>query len=119
MRTPLQVTFRNIQTSEAIEAKIRKYVDKLERFYNRIINCKVTIDAPHRHRNKGNIYHVRIDLSIPNTEIVVNRNPSENATHSNMYVALRDAFDAARRQLQDCVSQKQDYAQADLMLQAE
>jgi ribosomal subunit interface protein len=119
MRTPLQVTFRDIQASEATEAKIRKYVDKLERFNNRIINCKVTIDTPHRHRNKGNLYHVRIDLSIPNTEIVVNRNPSENKTHTNIYVALRDAFDAAKRQLQDSVSQKQDYGQSDLMLQAE
>ncbi len=101
MLLPLQITFHNMSPSEAIEAKIRKSAAKLERFYNRIISCRVTVDAPHRHKRQGKLYHVRIDISIPNHEIVINREPSECQTHEDMYVAIRDAFDAAKRKLQD------------------
>lgn len=103
MLLPLQISFHNMTPSEAIEAKIRKCAAKLERFYNRIISCRVTIDAPHRHQQQGKLYHVRVDISVPNYEIVINREPSECQTHEDMYVAIRDAFDAAQRKLQDYV----------------
>lgn len=103
MRTPLQLTFHNIQSSAAVEEKIHEYVAKLERLYDRIISCRVVVDAPHQNHHKGKLYHIQIDLTVPNAEIVVNRNSSDETSHTDIYVAIRDAFDAAKRQLQDYV----------------
>lgn len=104
MQIPLQLTFHNVQASESVEAKIRENVQKLERFYNRVINCRVTVDSPHRNQRKGNLYHVRIDLTVPNEKIIVNHNPSDEESHTDIYIAIRDAFESARRQLQDYAS---------------
>ncbi|MGK7951482.1 MAG: HPF/RaiA family ribosome-associated protein [Xenococcaceae cyanobacterium] len=99
MQLPLQITFRDIPPSDAIEAKIRQQAEKLNRFYDNIMSCRVVVEAPHRHHHQGTIYHVRIDLTVPQGELVINRNPSQNQAHENLYVAIRDAFAAARRRL--------------------
>jgi ribosomal subunit interface protein len=104
MIIPLQITFHNIPPSEAVEAKIRSLVDKLEHFYNRITSCRVIVDAPHRHQRNGKFYQIRIDITVPTGEIVVKRNPPEHQSHEDIYVAIRDAFDAAKRKLQDHIS---------------
>ena len=101
MQLPLQITFRNLGQSDAIEADIRERAAKLEQFYNQIISCRVVVEASHKHHHKGNLYHVRIDLKVPNKEIVVSREPHQHQAHEDAYVAVRDAFDAARRQLED------------------
>ncbi len=101
MKIPLQITVRDLPHSEAVEAAIRDKADKLEQFYDRIIACRVMVESPHRHRHKGKLYHVRIDLTVPGSEIVVNRNPPEHSSHEDIYVAIRDAFKAAQRRLQD------------------
>lgn len=87
--------------SEAIERNIREKADKLESFCEKIMGCRVLVEAPHRHHRKGKLYHVRIDLTLPGGEIVINREPSRHAAHKDAYVAIRDAFVAARRKLQD------------------
>lgn len=104
MIIPLQITFHNIPPSEAVEAKIRSLADKLEHFYNRITSCRVIVDAPHRHQRNGKLYQIRIDITVPTGEIVVNRDPPEHQSHEDIYVAIRDAFDAAKRKLQDHTS---------------
>jgi cold shock CspA family protein/ribosome-associated translation inhibitor RaiA len=101
MRLPLQITFRNLQPSAAVEANIREKAEKLNEFYGDIMACRVVIEAPHKHQNKGNLYHVRIDLTIPNSELIVSRNPALHQAHQDVYVAIRDAFEAARRRLED------------------
>lgn len=101
MIQPLQINFRDIPPSEAVEAKVREKADKLDEFFDHIMACSVMIEAPHSHHHKGNLYHIRIDLTVPNDEIVINRDPKENHAHEDVYVAIRDAFDAARRKLQD------------------
>lgn len=101
METPLQVTFRNLDTSPAVETKIRERVEELERFYDRIIGCRVMIEASNRHHRQGNLFHIRVDLTVPGKEIVVKRAPSEHHAHEDIYVAVRDCFDAVRRQLED------------------
>jgi len=101
MRQPLQINFRDIPHSDAIEARVREKADKLDKFYDRIMTCSVMIEAPHGHHHKGNLYHIRIDLTVPNGEIVINRDPGDHHAHEDVYVAIRDAFDAARRKLQD------------------
>ena len=101
MKQPLQINFRDIPPSDAVEAKVREKAAKLDEFYNQIMACSVMIEAPHSHQHKGNLYHVRIDITVPNGEIVVNRDPKDNHAHEDVYVAIRDAFNAARRKLQD------------------
>jgi cold shock CspA family protein/ribosome-associated translation inhibitor RaiA len=101
MEIPLQVTFRSTPPSKAVEAHIREKADKLDMFYNRIMGCRVVVEAPHRRHHKGKRYHVRIDMTVPGGKLVVNREPSKHIEYEDVYVAVRDAFDAARRQLQN------------------
>lgn len=101
MQTPLQIAFRNFERSEAIAAKINERAAKLESYYDRIIGCRVTIEAQHKHHRRGNHYHVRIEVTVPGGELVANREPDEHHSYADVYVAIRDAFDAMRRQLED------------------
>ncbi|HEY0664889.1 MAG TPA: HPF/RaiA family ribosome-associated protein [Gallionella sp.] len=96
MQIPLQITVRDISQSEAVEARIRQKVEKLEEFTKNIISCRVVLEAPHRHKHQGKQYNLRIDISVPGHEIVVNRDH-----HEDVFVALRDGFDAAKRQLEE------------------
>ena len=101
MNQPVHITFRNIPPSEFIEARIREKASKLEQFYDHIMSLKVVVESPHQHKKKGNLFHICIDLSVPEGELVVNRKNTKHHAHENIYVAIRDAFDAARRQLQE------------------
>lgn len=101
MTNPLRITFRDIPPSEAVEQRIRQRAERLERVNGRITSCHVVVEAPHRHHKKGFAYNVRIDLTLPGHEIVVNREPAQRSSHQDLYVAVRDAFDAAHRQLEE------------------
>ncbi|MFN7086986.1 MAG: HPF/RaiA family ribosome-associated protein [Burkholderiales bacterium] len=101
MQLPLQITFRNLGRSEAIEAKVRERAQQLDRFYDRIMSCRVAVEALHKHHRRGNRYHVRIDVTVPGGELVANREPDEHHGYTDVYVAIRDAFDAICRQLED------------------
>lgn len=112
MQVPLQITFHDIDPSEAIEARIRERAAKLEEFCERIISCRVVVEAPHRRNNKGRLYSVRIDLTLPGAEIVVNREPQLNHAHEDVYVAIRDAFNAAQRRIQDYIRRRRGQVKA-------
>ena len=101
MQIPLELTFHNMDRSDAVEANVRERASKLERYFDRIIGCRVVVEAPHKHSHKGIVYEVRIDISVPGKEIVVNRSGAKNHAHEDVYVAVRDAFSAAARQLED------------------
>jgi ribosomal subunit interface protein len=101
----LQVTFRNIDASPAVEAAIRERARELDKFFDRIVSCRVVIEAPNRRRH-GDLFHVRVDLKVPGKEIVVKRDPAEHHAHEDIYVAVRDCFDAVRRQLEDHVRRR-------------
>ncbi len=101
MQTPLQIDFQNMDRSDAVEARIRERVDKLELFYPRITGCRVTVVAPHRHHRQGKLYAVRINVDVPGRNILVSHAGPKNHAHEDVYVAVRDAFDAAQRQLED------------------
>lgn len=103
MQRPLQIAFRNMDPSDAVEADVRDRVDRLERFCDRITGCRVVVQAPHRHQSKGKLYEVRIEIDVPGEAVVVQRSGPENHAHEDVYVAVRDAFDAATRRLQDHV----------------
>ncbi len=103
MKLPLQIVFRNLEPSNAIEARVRERAEKLDHFFEEIMSCRVIVEAHHRHHHKGNLYHVRVDLKVPDAEIVAGREPSEHHAHEDVYVAIRDTFDATRRQLEEYV----------------
>ncbi len=101
MPIPLEITIHNMDPSPAVEAAVREKAAKLERHADKIIGCQVRIDAPHKHHGKGNLYHVSVEIQVPGGEIIANRDPAKNHSHEDLYVAIRDAFRAAGRQLQD------------------
>ena len=101
MRLPLQITAKNLDMTDAIDSAVRKKAEKLEKFSDQIMACRVVVECPHRHQQKGTLYNVHIDLTVPGHEIVVKREPNED-----LYVAVRDAFDAAGRQLKEHLSRK-------------
>lgn len=96
-----QITFRHMDPSPAVEADVRRRLVWLERFHPRIMGCRVVIEAPHQHRRQGTPYHCRIDLTVPGAQLVVGRDPPSHEAHADVYVAVRDAFRAARRELMD------------------
>ncbi len=101
MKVPVQITFRGVEPSAAVEAKIHEKVERLEACYAGITSCRVVIETPHRHQQRGKLYHVRIDLAVPDAELVVSRDPADQQSHRDVFIAIRDAFHAARRQLED------------------
>ncbi|MSP41375.1 MAG: HPF/RaiA family ribosome-associated protein [Deltaproteobacteria bacterium] len=127
MEIPLKITFRDIAPSPAIEANIREKAAKLDSLYDHIISCRVIVEAPHHHHHKGVTYEVHIDLTVPGGELAISHapkrlaaaklnhgedpekeltefhEPSKHAAHEDVYVAIRDAFHAAGRKLQDHV----------------
>lgn len=98
MQVPLQITTRGIAHSEALEAHIRDKAAKLEEFHPRITSCRVTVEELAQHHRQGKQFQVRIDLRVPGHEVVANRDHAED-----VYVALRDAFDSVKRQLEETV----------------
>lgn len=103
MQTVAQVSFDDIPVDESIRDAALEHVAELERFSRRITGCHVVVAQPHRHHRAGRLYSVRIDLVVPGGEIVVNRDQHLDHAHEDVYVALRDAFAAARRRLEDHV----------------
>lgn len=101
MQVPLELAFDNMEHSDAIEERIREKVAHLDQLYDRLTSCRVTIEAPHKHHRQGNQYHVRILLSVPQGQIVISRDPGDDYAHQDVYVAIRDAFNAAERQLKE------------------
>ena len=101
MQNELQVSFRHLDPSPFIASAIKKRARKLEKFFPRITSMRILVEPLQRRRKQGNLYHVRIDMTIPGKEIVVQRDPGRNHAHEDIYVAIRDAFDSARRQLED------------------
>lgn len=101
MQVPAQITFRGMDASPAVERRIREKVRKLENLNDRITSCHVVVEAPHRRRQKGKLYLVSIDVTVPGRELVVKTAKRLNHSHEDVYVALRDAFNAIRRQLED------------------
>lgn len=101
MQEPVRIAFRNMEAPIGMEDDIRARVGQLEQFFGRITACSVVVEARHRRHRQGKLYHVRLELTVPDRTIVVKRDPAEDHAHEDVYVTLRDAFDAARRQLQD------------------
>ena len=103
MSIPTEVKFLNADRSEALEARIRERVERLERFHDGLLACEVVVSAPHQHKHKGHVYRVAVRLELPGGELLANRGSEKDHAHEDPYVAVRDAFDAMKRQLEDHV----------------
>jgi cold shock CspA family protein/ribosome-associated translation inhibitor RaiA len=119
MELPVQITFRNMDRSDAVETFIREKASQLGSFYDRIIRCRVLVEVPHHHHRSGNPYHVRIDLTVPGGQLAISQKgglhsrwkqtrveqtkkaAEVDAVHKDLYLTVREAFEDARRQLQD------------------
>jgi cold shock CspA family protein/ribosome-associated translation inhibitor RaiA len=106
MQVPLQIVFKNLDRSKAVVARIKEHVAWLEEFYRGIISCRVLVEEPHKHHRTGNLFHVRISLRVPDEELVVSRDRTLHMAHKDAYVAIRDAFDDARRLLEDYIRRR-------------
>ncbi len=99
MKYPLSVTFHNTRRSERVEEEVKEFAERLDKYHDRIQHCEVIIDKPHHHKSKGNEFHVKILLSVPGQKLVVNSTTPKHGDHTSLHVALKDAFDSARRQV--------------------
>ncbi|MBI5445608.1 MAG: HPF/RaiA family ribosome-associated protein [Deltaproteobacteria bacterium] len=100
MEVPLELSFRDVERTQTVEDFIRRNVKKLEQTCDHIVSCRIAVEQPQKHQRRGSPYRVRIDLRVPpGHEVVVTRESSEGEIHDSLRKVLRDAFDAARRQV--------------------
>ena len=81
MQSPLQIVFRDVDHSDAVEERIREKVEMLEKHSDKIVSCRVTVSAPHKSQTKGKLYDIRLDIGLPGEEIVVTK--SHNGDHAH------------------------------------
>ncbi|MDQ2994187.1 MAG: HPF/RaiA family ribosome-associated protein [Pseudomonadota bacterium] len=96
MSMNLDITVRDIPTSDGIEDRIRGKAEKLTQYFERIENCKVVVEQEQKKQTHGKLYNVHLDVTVPGKHLVVNKQPAED-----LYVAIRDSFQAMYRQLED------------------
>lgn len=108
MQGPVQVTFHGIDSSPAIEQRIRSEVERLTQFYDRIMSARVTVSRPEQKHHRAAPYRIQIDVEIPGTApIIVNRDPGVSDRHDDVNLAISDAFKAAERQLRQLAERRQ------------
>ncbi|MDD3448618.1 MAG: HPF/RaiA family ribosome-associated protein [Gammaproteobacteria bacterium] len=113
MKLPLQITFRDMEPSPAVETRIQEKAEKLDRFFGDIMGCRVVVESPHGRHHKGKRFHVRIDATVPEGELVVSGGRHhDDRSHEDVYVAVRDAFAALQRQLEDRVRKSRGFVKA-------
>jgi ribosome-associated translation inhibitor RaiA len=103
MQLPLQISFRQMEHSPEIEASVREKAAKLDTFASRITSCRVLVEPAGKHREHGNQYAVHIDITLPGGEVVATREPGDHQEYKDLAIAIRDAFDSSKRQLEDFV----------------
>jgi ribosomal subunit interface protein len=101
MALPLQITFRHMDPSPALEARVRQRATELDQFFERITSCRVFVERGHQHHHQGNLFDVHVTISLPRSQVVAGRTHRVSHAHEDPYVAVRDAFDAVRRQLEE------------------
>ena len=99
MTNDFQIVFHNIDQSTSISDAVNKRISKLQRFCDRILAGRGVLDSPHNNHHKGKVYSVGLEIHTPSKEVRVNQEQHDNHAHENLYVAIRDAFNAAERQL--------------------
>lgn len=104
MQTPLDISFQNSEPSEAIRSEVERQAKRLEKFHDRITSCNVTVIAPQSRHRKGDLFKIDIRIAMPlQTDIIVTKTHEDAAEHEHFAVAIKDAFSAAQRQIEDAV----------------
>jgi cold shock CspA family protein/ribosome-associated translation inhibitor RaiA len=103
MQREPEIVFHNTDHNDTVAADILKRITRLERFFDRIIGCRVVVDVPHKRREQGNLFQVRIELAVPGRDIYVSRDPGDERAHEDVLVTVRDAFAIAERELKQHV----------------
>lgn len=106
MRLPLQITFRAMPHSDSLETHVRRRAAKLERIFERLISCRVVLEAAHRRHRHGKRYRVSIDLGLPRGEIAVSHAPGDDRNVEDAHAIVDEAFDEASRRLEDWVRRR-------------
>lgn len=101
MQTATQISFKDVDPSDFMKSAIENHVARLEKHFPRIIGCRVVVQKRNNHGRKGALYNLAIDVSVPGKKIVVGRSGPKDHAHEDFHVAMRDAFAAAKRALED------------------
>ena len=101
MQTPVKVAYRHLRSSPAVTELVKEKVKRLERYFDRVTACTVTLEVPDKHHRLGRHYRVRIEMHVPGETLVVGRDPKQSRVHQDLYAAIQSAFREAKGQLQD------------------
>lgn len=108
MNVPLEISFRETDQSDQVEQLIRDRAEKLERVCPHLSSCRVAVEKTQKHQSKGQRFRVRIDMNVPpNHRLAVSREPSKGDLHTDLVTEIRDAFDAAERQVRSLNEKQQ------------
>lgn len=108
MQIPLDITYRDVEKSPALDDLIRSKANKLEDVCDHIMGCHIAVERAHVHPDHGSPFRVRLDLTVPpGHEIAVTKNPGQGVQYDSVESVIRDAFDAARSQLQALTEKQQ------------
>lgn len=99
MNIPVQITYRDFEHTDALDAFLHRHVEKLDALGGKVTSCRIALESPHRHKNHGRHYRVRIDISVPGATLLVDRAPDNRHQGEDAYSAIDDAFDHAVRML--------------------
>ncbi|MEX0856462.1 MAG: HPF/RaiA family ribosome-associated protein [Gemmatimonadota bacterium] len=99
MQVPPEIALRDVPRTDAVERAIESGIAQLEEVHDQIMACRIAVELPHRRHRQGNLYRVRVDLTVPGAEIVVSRLPPEEVANEDVVVAIGEAFDTARTRL--------------------
>lgn len=112
MVSDTKVVFRGIDHSQAVAEAVQKRLEKLERFSDEIQSLRVILESPHNHHHKGKVFHVGVEAVIPNHDILVNHDQHDKHAHEDIYVAIRDAFNALERRIKSIYEKKRHQSRA-------
>ncbi|NEP16101.1 MAG: HPF/RaiA family ribosome-associated protein [Leptolyngbya sp. SIO4C1] len=97
-----EVSYRDVEKTDALETLIQEKVSKLEQVCDHINSCRIAIEKVHDHPSSGSPYRVRLDITVPpGHELAVDKSPDSGVQYIPLEAVIRDAFDAARRQLSE------------------
>ncbi|MGB3291616.1 MAG: HPF/RaiA family ribosome-associated protein [Phormidesmis sp.] len=110
MRVPPEISYRGVPKTDALESLITEKIAKLEQVYDQVSSCRISIEKAHDHPAHGSPYRVRLDITVPeNREVVVDKSPDEGVQYPPLESIIRDAFDAAVRQLKSLNEQQHNH----------
>jgi ribosomal subunit interface protein len=114
-----KVVFRGLDHSPAVEEVVHKRLEKLQRYNHDIKSLRVILESPHNNHHKGKVFHVGVEAMIPNHDLVINHDQHDKHSHEDIYVAIRDAFDAMERRLKAVSTRQRRYHRAMPIIEAE